>query len=174
MVLGAILRFKTENPKYRIFLLGKIFLKRLDYIYILIQSKNFGLEADFMAEKDKFADEMLTDDELDQVSGGSNSEYEELQQLFGVVGTTKVDYKAFVDGTYDSVTKISRTKTVNCYRSVKWITNWLKNELNIDATINTYYRGWIPFYGGADNVYSRNGSSLMHAQVVGEIKAKLG
>jgi len=34
-----------------------------------------------MAVKDKFADEMLTDDELDQVAGGTNSEFKELQRV---------------------------------------------------------------------------------------------
>lgn len=95
---------------------------------------------------------MLTDDELDQVAGGSNSEFEELQQLFGVVDTKTVTTSASVDNGFDYTVKVYKTKTVKCYRSASWITNWLKDELNIDATINTYYKGWIPFYGGAANV----------------------
>lgn len=40
------------------------------YIHILVQPKIFGWEVDNMAVQDKYADEMLTDDELDKVAGG--------------------------------------------------------------------------------------------------------
>ena len=55
---------------------------------------------------------MLTDDELDQVAGGSNSEFEELQQLFGVVDTKTVTTSASVDNGFDYTVKVYKTKTV--------------------------------------------------------------
>jgi len=34
-----------------------------------------------MAKEDKFADEIMSDDELDQVAGGTKSEFRELQRV---------------------------------------------------------------------------------------------
>ena len=70
-----------ENPKYRIFSLGKYFQKVLTaYIctYTLAQPKNFGWEAGIMVDKDKFADEVMSDEELDQVAGGTVAEFDEI------------------------------------------------------------------------------------------------
>jgi len=73
---------KSEIPD---FFARKIFSKGLDSIYIctytLAQPKNFGWEAYIMAKEDKFADEIMSDDELDQVAGGTKSEFRELQRV---------------------------------------------------------------------------------------------
>ena len=102
--------------------------------------------------------EKLTDDELDQIAGGTVSEYKELQDLFGY--EKKSLYGPRFVGKKYSVGK-----------SDKWIASWLKDNLNIDAEINT--SSWLPWSNGDPNVYKRNGESLTHAQVIAEVKEKL-
>ncbi|MBQ4403090.1 MAG: hypothetical protein II857_01640 [Selenomonadaceae bacterium] len=101
-----------------------------------------------MADKDKIADEMLTDDELDQVAGGTGEETNELRSLFGFKINPLTEREYF-------------------RRNEDYVQFWLKNRLNIDATLN-YKGGW--FTSAGPNSYSRNGESLTHAQVLEEAK----
>jgi len=112
-----------------------------------------------MAEKDKFADEKLSDEELDQVAGGTVGEYDELRDLFGTVK------RHVSSGGRNAHTFEGRLTDEE-------IKSWLKEHLNIDAQIN--YKRWFPWQDGDPNVYTRNGQSLTHEQVVKEIKGKLG
>ena len=112
-----------------------------------------------MVEKDKFADEKLSDEELDQVAGGTVGEYDELRDLFGTVK------RHVSSGGRNAHTFEGRLNDEE-------IKSWLRSNLNIDAQIN--YKRWFPWQDGDPNVYTRNGQSLTHEQVVKEIKAKLG
>ena len=112
-----------------------------------------------MAEKDKYADEKLSDEELDQVAGGTVGEYDELRDLFGTVK------RHVSSGGRNAHTFEGRLNDEE-------IKSWLRSNLNIDAQIN--YKRWFPWQDGDPNVYTRNGQSLTHEQVVKEIKGKLG
>ena len=117
-----------------------------------------------MAVEDKFADEMLTDDELDQVAGGTYEEWKEIVKFF--------PYGSGGGGgsSYGSGGGFSRSYTT--YRSDDWIKDWIKRNLNIDVEFDaTSY--WI-FYQAGPNTYTRNGESLTHEQVVKEIRAIRG
>ncbi len=107
-----------------------------------------------MADEKKFADEMLTYDELDKVAGGTLDELRDLQKLF-----------------YHYI-HYTRQGPATVYKSADWIKDWLKSRLNIDAEIN-YRNSWFFTSAGA-NSYSRNGEILTHEQVIEEIKAKRG
>ena len=112
-----------------------------------------------MAEKDKYADELMSDEELDGVAGGTVQEYRELRGLFDpeiIVVRNKLG------GEYEE----------EIYKSDDDIRSWLKYNLNIEATFN--YKRWFPWQDGDPNVYTRNGESVSHAQVIKEAKAKLG
>lgn len=115
-----------------------------------------------MAEKDKFADEKLSDEELDQVAGGTYAEAEELQALFGyTVGVSKTGKK-----------RIRTSSEIISYnKSFSDVESWLKEHLNIDA--NLHYTHFWPWTKADPNTYSRNGVSLTHEQVVAEVKDKL-
>ena len=102
--------------------------------------------------------EKLSDDELDKVSGGTVGEYDELRDLFGTVKRRVVGRRRSVhtfEGRLDD----------------EEIKSWLRSNLNIDAQIN--YKRWFPWQDGDPNVYTRNGQSLTHEQVVAEVKDKL-
>lgn len=45
-----------------------------------------------MTEKDKFAYKMLTDNELNEVSGGTNGEYKELRDLLPMVTVKEIQF----------------------------------------------------------------------------------
>ena len=111
-----------------------------------------------MAEKDKYADEKLSDEELDQVAGGTVGEYDELRDLFGTVK------RHVSSGGRNAHTFEGRLNDEE-------IKSWLRSNLNIDAQIN--YKRWFPWQDGDPNVYTRNGQSLTHEQVVAEVKDKL-
>ena len=115
-----------------------------------------------MAVEDKYADEMLRDEELDQVAGGTYAEAEELQALFGyTVGVSKAGKK-----------RIRTSSEIISYnKSFSDVESWLKEHLNIDA--NLHYTHFWPWTKADPNTYSRNGVSLTHEQVVAEVKDKL-
>ena len=120
-----------------------------------------------MAEKDKIADEMLTDEELDKVAGGTYAEAEELQALFG--------YRVSTNNSRTSknrVGPVSSSEIISYNKSFSEVESWLKEHLNIDA--NLHYTHFWPWTKADPNTYSRNGVSLTHEQVVAEVKGKLG
>ena len=91
--------------------------------------------------------ERLSNEELEQVAGGTRAEYEELRDIFG-----------------DHIRKARSNKIdpYKFYESPEWIQDWLKFNLNIDAQINQT---------NADpNVYKRYGETLTHEQVVAKIQ----
>ncbi len=104
-----------------------------------------------MKDEKILQEEIMEDEELDAVAGGTLNELRDLQKLFY------------------HYTDVQRKKTVTVYKSADWIKKWLKSRLNIDAEIN-HKGGWFTSPGA--NSYSRNGESLTHEQVVAEIKAK--
>ena len=109
-----------------------------------------------MAVQDKIADEMLTDEELDGVAGGTWDEWQEIKEFF----------------LYESCKKGLGSGSYKTYRSEEWIKDWLKRNLNIEAEFD-YYK-ILCFTGGSPNTYTRNGESLTHEQVVKEIRAIRG
>ena len=114
-----------------------------------------------MAKEDKIADEVLSEEELDQVAGGTVGEYDELRDLFGTVKRR-----------VGSAGRHGRhAHTIEDRLNDEEIKSWLRSNLNIDAQIN--YKRWFPWQDGDPNTYSRNGVSLTHEQVVAEVKDKL-
>ena len=111
-----------------------------------------------MAE-DKFSNELMSDDELDQVAGGTKSEFKELQKVLPKI----------TDRIWNDVNR--------CYEDAERplnrdeVVRYLQDRYLIIADIQTSGSWWNPFSGGANNTYKRNGESLTHAQVVAEIKS---
>lgn len=101
---------------------------------------------------DKFKDEMLTDDELDGVVGGSNREY---SQIYNAISTNSA---------------INGGETYKYY-NVDAIKTVLKEKLGIDAEINTDFSSNRLDLGNVANKYTRNGESLTQAEVLKLIKA---
>ena len=116
-----------------------------------------------MAEKDRFADEILSDEELDNVAGGTYAEAEELQALFG--------YRVSNNSRKSQIRIGSSSEIISYNKSFSEVKSWLKEHLNIDA--NLHYTHFWPWTKADPNTYSRNGVSLTHEQVVAEVKDKL-
>ena len=102
-------------------------------------------------------DEIMSEEELDNVTGGTYDEYFDLDNIL-----------PYNNGMF----------TISDYRgkSKEYIQNWLKSNLNIDAKINAEFT--LDEYGRAQdnikNVYSQNGQSLTHAEVIQKCKTFLG
>ena len=120
-----------------------------------------------MADEKKYADEMLTDEELDKVAGGTYAEAEELQALFGY----RVSNNSYSRKKAKSVSTSSSSEIISYNKSFSEVESWLKEHLNIDA--NLHYTHFWPWTKADPNTYSRNGVSLTHEQVVAEVKDKL-
>lgn len=90
-----------------------------------------------MTEKDKYADEMLTDEELDGVAGGSWTES-------NILGNILPRINKRYDRRLMNATEMQR---------------WLKDNLNIDAKI---YDGGCD---ERSNVYTLNGETISHNEV---------
>ena len=118
-----------------------------------------------MTEEKKIADEMLTNYELDEVSGGTNGEYKEIRKLLPMV-----------EYWINNKTSIHAKSSHKRYRYLKphEVELYLKNELGIDAKIDV--GAWYnPLdSAGEYNTYSRNGKSLTHSEVIAEVKNYLG
>ncbi|MBR0288084.1 MAG: hypothetical protein IJQ82_03810 [Selenomonadaceae bacterium] len=117
-----------------------------------------------MTEEKKIADEMLTNYELDEVSGGTNGEYKEIRKLLPMV-----EY-------FGRNKNSGKPEPAKHYRYLKphEVELYLKNELGIDAKIDV--GAWYnPLdSAGEYNTYSRNGKSLTHSEVIAEVKNYLG
>lgn len=103
-----------------------------------------------MTDKNKFADEIMSDDELDNVAGGTTSE---TYALKGAIG--RIYY--------------SEDWNITTYLPDDKIASYLKEHYNIDATINVGKRcqDIHDFVSeGEANQYSRNGQTLTHNQVL--------
>ncbi len=75
-----------------------------------------------MAVQDKYADEMLTDDELDQVAGGTYEEWVEIIKFFPYGSGGGGGARSFGSG-------VRYSKSYTTYRSDDWIKDWLKRNL---------------------------------------------
>ena len=105
-------------------------------------------------------DELMNEEELENVAGGTNGEYKELRKLLPVIKYI----------TYSPVFEESIEHETSRYMYTDEVEGWLKQNLNIDANIDN--GAWYnPLNSaGNSNIYSRNGQSLTHAQVVNEVK----
>ena len=112
-----------------------------------------------MAEKDKYADELLSEDELDQVAGGNWKEFTELREILPTVSYQK------------NTRPFPRQVTRNM--NITEATEWLKSNLNIDTDISIG-DSFNPFSSGTPNIYKRDGQELTHDQVIAEVKSFLG
>lgn len=95
-----------------------------------------------MADEKKFADEKLSDEQLDNVAGGTVRESWEIFQVL----KQKTDVRM---GLWD-------------------LPDYLKKNYGIDAKID----GYPDFDEGNPNVYNLNGEPLTHQQVLNIIKSK--
>ena len=109
--------------------------------------------------------EKMSDEELDQVAGGTNGEYKELRRLLPGISQTSLRYREELE-TYE--------ETWVRYMKPHEVAGWLKQNLNIDAIVDdgAWYNPLDS--AGNSNVYRRNGQSLTHAQVIAEVRNFLG
>ena len=109
-------------------------------------------------------EEILNDEELEKISGGSVSETKQIKNALGKV------YE--VDGFQGNFNNPVKFKT---YVPIDEVGDYLKKIYNIDATINfgIYDPSDHDFVTeGATNKYSRNGQPLTHQQVLDIINGK--
>lgn len=101
--------------------------------------------------------EAMSDEELDNVAGGTYKEYHELDELL-----------PYSDDNFTFGNTI--------VKSPEYIHDWLKSNLNIDAEINIGFSmdDYGNIYDNIANVYTRNGQNLTHEEVIKECKAFLG
>ena len=92
------------------------------------------------------ANEIMSMEQLDAFSGGTNGEYKELREILPKMGMK------------------------GRYRTVEEVEEWLKVNLKIDAKIDI--GGWWnpSSSAGEKNVYIQNGKRLTHSKVIAEIK----
>lgn len=111
-----------------------------------------------MAYEKKIADEMLTNEELEKISGGTDSEFTELQLALS------------------KCTKETEEGIIISLKTKEEIQDWLKTNLNIKAKIygdnilGKSYTSYTDPVEDTPNEYTRNGQSLTHGQVMAEIK----
>jgi len=104
-------------------------------------------------------DEILNDEQLDNVAGGTSREMEDLRRTIGEV---YLEHDSYNHSYYT-------------YVPMEKLAPYLKKHYGIDATINLGEydpsdHGFVT--EGAPNKYSRNGQSLTHQQVLDIIKGK--
>lgn len=109
-------------------------------------------------------EEVLSDEDLEKISGGSVSETDQIRNAIGQV------YE--VDGFKDNFSHPVKFKT---YLPTNEVCGYLKKHYNIDATLN--FGDFDPashdfVTDGDPNKYSRNGQTLTHAQVLNIINGK--
>lgn len=97
--------------------------------------------------ENKFADEMLTDDELDKVVGGNDKETSQIINLIGSVVQCTNRYGKYTRHLYDQE-----------------VAGYLKNHYNIEAYIHT---GPLAL----NNYYELNGESITQDEVLDIIKS---
>ena len=90
---------------------------------------------------EKFADEMLTDEELDNVAGGTR---QELQELYSAMAGDRVLSKYLKTSTRDNI-------------NLEEIAKVLKEKLELDFSYGTLDR---------KNEYTHNGQKIDHDEVV--------
>ena len=115
-----------------------------------------------MADEKILDNEILNDEELDNVAGGTFFETRDLRNAIGRVYLVKSYYD---------------NQPIQFYSKLppNEIAGYLKSHYDIDATLSFgKYNSEVGLYepGGDPNTYSRNGQSLTHQQVLDIIKGK--
>lgn len=109
--------------------------------------------------------EMMTFEQLDQVSGGTNGEYKEIRQLLPMI--TVENYYPDIDGAVG-------LEDDKYYMNPDEVSGWLKSKLGIVAKIDVG-GWWNPLSSaGKANSYSRDGKNLTHSKVIAEIHNYFG
>ena len=107
------------------------------------------------------ANEILSMNELDRVSGGTWKEYYEIANLLPKIPEKWQDVKGT---TYDGFR----------FMTPEEVQKWLNEKLNIWAVIDTGSK-WNPNpRAGEKNTYNKFGKSLTHSKVIAEIHNFLG
>ena len=117
-----------------------------------------------MKDKKIFEEEMLSDEDLDNVAGGTYSETSEIIMLLGKVS----EHNGFID---------NKPGKFMWYLDDFELPGYLKKTYNIDAELDGYKQpgaggGWIEECGA--NIYKINGKQISHQQVLDIIKASKG
>jgi hypothetical protein len=112
-----------------------------------------------MADEKLLQDELLSDEELDKVAGGTFSEWTEISKLIGRV----VERHGTVNG---------KPAIVYVYLDISQLKGYLKKNYNIDAELDGGYTGaGDHFEEGEANIYKINGKQISHQHVLDIIKA---
>ena len=109
--------------------------------------------------------EILSMNELDKISGGTNGEYKEIRELLPKV---TVEVGGFdIDGAV-------RIEDEQYYMNPGEVRGWLKGKLGIDAKIDVGGALNPLSSAGSPNVYTKGGKSLTHSKVIAEIHNYFG
>ena len=118
-----------------------------------------------MKDKKILEEEMLSDEELDKVAGGT---YDECSEIVMAVGKV-VEHNGFIDN--------KPGKFMWYLDGNPETADYLKKTYNIDAELSGYLApgagGGYPIDGVA-NIYKINGKQISHQQVLDIIKASKG
>lgn len=105
--------------------------------------------------------EVLKEEQLDEVAGGSYSETMELIRAIGLVDIREKRYSR----------RGSRYETVRRQLEGGEVREYLKDHYGIDSIIN--FRAHSFLYDGQKNTYKKDGKSLTHYQVWDMIVEKI-
>ena len=104
--------------------------------------------------------EILSMNELDNISGGTNGEYKEIRELLPKVTVERGGFD--IDGAV-------RIEDEQYYMNPGEVRGWLKGKLGIDAKIDVGGALNPLSSAGKPNVYTKSGKSLTHSKVIAEI-----
>lgn len=109
--------------------------------------------------------ELLTMEQLDMISGGTNGEYKEIRKLL-----PKIDY---IDE-YETHQGVVLKGKASRYMNPDEVASWLQEKLGIDAKIDVGGALNPLSSAGSPNVYILNGKNITHSKVIAEIHNYLG
>ena len=108
---------------------------------------------------------IMTIEQLDKVSGGTNGEYKEITKLL-----PKINY---IDE-YETHQGVVLKGKASRYRNPDKVASWLKEKLGIDAEIDVGGALNPLSSAGKPNVYILNGKNITHSKVIAEIHNYFG
>ena len=111
-------------------------------------------------------EEIMSEKELDSISGGYGRQTDEIINAIGKV--TRTDLVS--QPTYGGDECLLESVTVNRLLNRGEVEDYLKEHYGIDAEISNYTFLW--FGDGDPNKYSKDGQPLMHHQVLNIINGK--
>ncbi len=114
--------------------------------------------------KNVMTNEMMTLEQLDMISGGTNGEYKEIRKLLPTK-TIKRNFYHLEGAPMDDDIE---------YMSPNEVRGWLKSKLGIDAKIDVGGALNPLSSAGSRNVYKMNGKTISHSKVIAEIHNYLG